>query len=136
MTNLLLPLTQAQQRSATWSSDRMCGLLAAISSCVRGSYVDWDKGVPERWGRVVLGHEEVAYVCARFPLAILTASAASLVEKRLQMEGVVIVQVVHMNAPELSVDKAQLESLFGGPLSDNIDYENLRASDLYFATVA
>lgn len=108
------------------------GILSVLTGLARevGGAVDWEPG-DEEWGRVLLGGDVVALVCARVPLVLvrLTTPAHSLL-------GFEVVVVNDFASQEYRVDRGLLESIFGRPLSPHVDWEGMSIDELWWATVS
>jgi hypothetical protein len=125
------PILRAARDDTEWSDKHAASLLQAIASRFRGGVVDWDEG-SEEWGRVVLdGKDVVALVCRRLPLGIAKAAHAH----QMPVGQVTWIVVELMSEPKFRVGRLVLEQAFGRQLSDNVNYEQLSANDLWWATV-
>lgn len=117
-----------QGASGTWGYDEVWKTLEALAG--PGEEIDWEPG-NEQWGRVLDVGTVIGMVCARVPVGVVQAGVpAGRVSGR-----VAWLRVESMDAQMYRVDRELLEQVFGGPLSNAVDYEQLSIADVWYATV-
>ncbi|MDX2090316.1 MAG: hypothetical protein SFX73_20820 [Kofleriaceae bacterium] len=114
----------------TLDPGKVCAALEVLKN--DGFRIDWEPG-DEEWARAIDDRGNVAaFICARIPLGIAIDSLS----KSMLSDCLTWVYVPSMDARVLMVEKVLLERIFERPLSGNIDYANMSANDLWWATVA
>jgi hypothetical protein len=125
------PILQQMLRTG-WSNGEAKELLKAIVGMTPGSRVDWEEG-DEEWGRVLSREDKVlALVSAKFPLSFVTTTVSG---QMLFPASVTVLSVKDMAEPQLRATRELMEQVFERPLSDNLDYGNLSAEDIWWTTV-
>lgn len=121
--------------SSFWTQESVRRVLDAIRNDLEESSLDWEPK-DEEWGRVLVGQEVKALVCARVPVAVLIGTDWSQdLIVGLTRSGVAIIHTEDYEAVEYSVDRATLESIFERPLSENVDFSRCSINDIWWSTV-
>lgn len=129
MTDLTGDFTKARTLGSR-DLQRTAQLLATLARSLGGT-VDWEPG-DEEWGRVLRGHDVLALVAARFPLAMVVGPHPEPV----LVAGAHVVVVPSTTAPDYRVDREELEVAFGRPISTVVDLDRLSIGELWWATVS
>lgn len=127
-------ITEARSRAADWTGGKVRRALRDLSARYPGSAMDWEEG-GEAWGRVVAGHQAVAYVSAQAPFAFMRSDDPAEARGAAVRLGIVAVAVADFDAPVIRVDPAALAGLATRPLTVNVAYGKASVNDLWWATV-
>lgn len=114
--------------------DKSQQLLRWFVAQIEGSTADWDHGAGERWARVLVGSEVVAFLFTKAPIAIVSDVPETVVAA-LALRKVSVLRVGHMDSRVLCSDRAAIIELAGRPLSEHFDHEQFSAEDLVWATI-
>ena len=120
----------AYEKRASWSHELALQVLQRIAQGCDGT-VDWEQG-DEEWGRVLDGDVVVALVRARWPLVLVLES----IDVGQQSSDTVVITYTDIEAPDFRIDPSWLCSAIERTLTENVNYESISISDLWWATVS
>jgi hypothetical protein len=124
----------AKKGAVSWDHKKVSELLRGLRDAIPSSRIDWEPG-DEGWGRIIVGKEVALILNATYPVMIVANLFADDVKAAVDRFGVTCARVPNFEDRCLSADKAKLEALFFQPLPGAVDYTNLSAHDLWWATV-
>jgi hypothetical protein len=131
MTDITPILEAAIASRITRSRETFVAVMDSVASGINGARIDWDEGVPENWGRVLLDSRHLAIVFRPHPLIIVRSGVHYCTP-----EGVIVLVVDDMSAEVFSVDIDTVEKLVGRAVSRNgWDAGKFSIDDLWWATV-
>ncbi len=132
----LSPLFECAHRfSTSWNYESVRKALERLASSNSGAQIDWEKG-DEQWGRVLVGNEVVAFVCAKLPLVAVHSKLSGIASGWAgNQDGAEVIVMDDFEAADFSVDRSLLERIFGREISSNLDYNAISISELWWATV-
>ncbi len=131
-TEITRKIELAHGQKATWNAAKVREILAALSTSIPTSNVDWEEG-DENWARLIRNGEVVVLICALAPIIFVLSKYSDTVDS--VVDDCQIISVDSFSEQNLAVDKCLLEKLVGRELSDNVNYDKLSVDDLWWATI-
>ncbi|MBP7866148.1 MAG: hypothetical protein KA419_09380 [Acidobacteria bacterium] len=123
---------RALGKKSLWNTELFLDLLNYLASSIPDSKVDWDSGVPENWGSIIL-KESYVLVCLLYPLVILKENI--LPADIVRSIDVECLYVSSMDISQYRIDLSVLEELAGRNVLKSIDWENCSIQEIWWATV-
>lgn len=127
-------MIQAAKLSRTWCPSDVVAYASRLASRYPAAELDWDQGAGENWCRVMSKGVVKALVCALFPFAVITGDYNAEGDSESSEEAVILVAVMDFDQSAVTVDRAALESLFGRPVSTEVDTREMSVNDLWWCT--
>lgn len=135
MMDITRHILEARSLATGWGRKKVRRALKALAKRYPEAAVDWEEG-DEEWGCIVSCNDAVAYVSARYPIALVKIDGETAPGGQPSLlPGVVVIGVRDFDDPCLSVDPSVLFELGQRPLSENVRYDRASVNDLWWATV-
>lgn len=134
ITDLTPIFALARARTDEWSDKATERTLAAFAAVVAGAETDWEP--EESWGTVLHAQHAIAFVSVLFPLCLFDATYGHALAPVASTMALISIPCQTLNAPRFRIERALLEDIWGVPMRDVIDLEEMSAQDLWYLTVS